>query len=156
MAHGQPVCASCGAADGIEEHHLYLKSDGCPDDLTVWLCHNCHGRAHGLRRRVNMSDAVKAGVARARARGYVYAGRSPTVRRMMPDIQAAIEAGETPTHVARRLSVARSSVYLVIDDINTEAGIRVFLKSGDDETSVAGLFGVEIGTVQRVRREHHC
>ena len=22
--------------------------EGCPDDLTVWLCYVCHGCAHGL------------------------------------------------------------------------------------------------------------
>lgn len=69
MAYGHPVCASCGAGDGIEEHHLYLKADGCPDDLTVWLCHSCHGRAHGLKRRLNIGAATKAGLAAAKARG---------------------------------------------------------------------------------------
>jgi hypothetical protein len=60
MAYGQPICACCGAVDGIEAHHLYLRSDGCPDDLTVWLCHVCHRRAHGLARHVNISQRLKA------------------------------------------------------------------------------------------------
>ena len=33
---------------------------GCPDDLTVWLCHTCHGRVHGQQNRMNLSDMAKA------------------------------------------------------------------------------------------------
>jgi hypothetical protein len=36
-----PLCACCGSTTGTEDHHLYLRSEGCPDDLTVWLCHIC-------------------------------------------------------------------------------------------------------------------
>lgn len=74
MAYGPPICAACGATDGIECHHLYLKADGCPDDLTVWLCHKCHGRAHQLRRRIHGSEATKAALAAAKARGVALGG----------------------------------------------------------------------------------
>jgi hypothetical protein len=69
MAYGKPLCACCGSVDGIENHHLYLQSEGCPDDLTVWLCHVCHGRAHGMARRIDMSQRIKAALAAAKARG---------------------------------------------------------------------------------------
>lgn len=69
MAHGEPICACCASITGVECHHLYLKSDGCPDDLTVWLCHVCHGRAHGLARRVNISQRVRLGLQAAKANG---------------------------------------------------------------------------------------
>lgn len=76
MAYGEKVCACCGSRDGIEEHHLYLRVDGCPDDLTVYLCHTCHGRAHGMSKRVNMSKAIAKGLERVRAQG-IKLGRKP-------------------------------------------------------------------------------
>ncbi len=48
MAAGGRLCACCGSAEGVEEHHLYLKADGCPDDLTVFLCHVHHGQVHEM------------------------------------------------------------------------------------------------------------
>lgn len=71
MAYGPEICACCGARDGIEEHHLYLRSEGCPDDLTVYLCHTCHGRAHGMD-RVNIRSATTAALAHKKAVGEVY------------------------------------------------------------------------------------
>jgi hypothetical protein len=69
VTYGLPLCACCGSIDGVEGHHLYLRADGCPDDLTVWLCHVCHGRAHGMSRRMNIRERTKAALAAAKARG---------------------------------------------------------------------------------------
>lgn len=69
MAYGPPICACCGAADGVEAHHLYSRKAGCPDDLTIWLCGHCHGRAHGMRQRLNIRELSMAGLAAAKARG---------------------------------------------------------------------------------------
>jgi hypothetical protein len=69
MAFGPRVCACCGEIFGVEGHHLYAQSDGCPDDLTVWLCHECHGRAHSMQRRMNIKRLTIAGLAAAKARG---------------------------------------------------------------------------------------
>jgi hypothetical protein len=60
MAYGTKVCSCCGSTEGVERHHLYPAMDGCPDDLTVWLCHTCHGRVHGQMGRMNLSDMAKA------------------------------------------------------------------------------------------------
>jgi hypothetical protein len=59
MAFGPPLCACCGSIIGIEAHHLW-RAEGCPDDLTVWLCHVCHGRAHGMRRRIDVGESLAA------------------------------------------------------------------------------------------------
>jgi hypothetical protein len=67
MPFGPPVCACCGSTEAVEAHHLYPRSDGCPDDLTVWLCAVCHGRAHGMARRVSTGDATLAGPVLAKA-----------------------------------------------------------------------------------------
>lgn len=79
MAYGPPICASCGLTEGIEEHHLYLRSDGCPDYLTVWLCTSCHCEAHGMKNRVGHAEAVRTGLAKARARGVQLGSKQPAI-----------------------------------------------------------------------------
>lgn len=74
MAYGLPICACCGSPVGVEEHHLFLRSQGCPDDLTVYLCHACHGKAHGMRRRINVRQATTDALAHKKAQGQVYSG----------------------------------------------------------------------------------
>jgi DNA invertase Pin-like site-specific DNA recombinase len=65
-----------------------------------------------------MLERQREGIAKAKAEGK-YHGRAPTVRRQAEEIKAAIEAGEKPSHVAKRLGVARSSVYRMLEE---EAG----------------------------------
>ncbi len=50
MANGPRQCASCGSRDCVEEHHLFLRSDGCPD-VTVWLCYECQRSCRARRIR---------------------------------------------------------------------------------------------------------
>ena len=69
MTYGPQICACCGSMDGVEAHHLYLRSEGCPDELTVWLCHACHGKAHSMQRRVDIRAATRNGLARAASNG---------------------------------------------------------------------------------------
>jgi hypothetical protein len=64
MAYGPPRCACCGDEQGVEKHHLYARAEGCPDDLTVWLCHGCHGRAHPMTRGNRTNRAVAAALGR--------------------------------------------------------------------------------------------
>lgn len=72
MAYGPPICACCGSPAGVEEHHLFLRSQGCPDDLTVYLCHTCHGRAHGMERRINVGAATADTLRAKKERGEAY------------------------------------------------------------------------------------
>ncbi len=69
MPFGPRVCACCGEIFGVEAHHLYSRKEGCPDDLTVWLCNECHGRAHQMKRRINIRLRIIEGLAAAKARG---------------------------------------------------------------------------------------
>jgi DNA invertase Pin-like site-specific DNA recombinase len=62
-----------------------------------------------------MLERQREGIAKAKAEGK-YKGRAPTVRQQAEEIKAAIAAGEKPAHVARRIGVARSSVYRMLDD----------------------------------------
>jgi hypothetical protein len=62
-------CSCCGSEDDIQHHHLYPKSQGCPDDLMVPLCYSCHRRAHGLQTNINHSKLTKEGLKRAKDRG---------------------------------------------------------------------------------------
>lgn len=54
------------------------------------------------------------GTAKAKAEGK-YKGRASTVARQGGDIRAAIAAGGKPAHVARRLGIARSGVYRMLE-----------------------------------------
>jgi hypothetical protein len=151
VAFGPAICACCGAPDGIEEHHLYLRADGCPDDLTVWLCATCHGRAHSVRRRIDISAATKAALAAAKARG---------VRLGNPNLQPgtramALAAGRVAA-VAKAAKVRALAADLtpVIDSIRAEGvgslgGIAAAL-AARGIPSPSGRGGWHAATVHRV------
>lgn len=61
-----------------------------------------------------MLERQREGIAKAKADGR-YKGRAPTVGRQADVIRAAVAGGEKPAHVAKRLGVARSSVYRMLD-----------------------------------------
>jgi DNA invertase Pin-like site-specific DNA recombinase len=65
--------------------------------------------------REMMLERQREGIAKAKAEKK-YKGRAPTVRRQADEIRAAIAAGEKPAHVAKRLGVARSSVYRMLEE----------------------------------------
>jgi DNA invertase Pin-like site-specific DNA recombinase len=68
-----------------------------------------------------MLERQREGIAKAKSAGK-YKGRAPTVRKQAEEIRAAIAAGEKPAHLARRLKVARSSVYRILEDQPEPAG----------------------------------
>src|SRR5580692_6429782 len=61
-----------------------------------------------------MLERQREGIARAKGEGK-YRGRAPTVAKQAAQIRAMVAAGEKPAHVAKRLGVARSSVYRMLD-----------------------------------------
>jgi DNA invertase Pin-like site-specific DNA recombinase len=61
-----------------------------------------------------MLERQREGIAKAKADGK-YKGRKPTVAVQVGQIRALYAAGEKPTHIARRLGVARSSVYRMLE-----------------------------------------
>src|SRR5580692_11453239 len=63
-----------------------------------------------------MLERQREGIAKAKGEGK-YKGRKPTVALQAELIRTAIAAGEKPAHVARRLGVARSSVYRMLGDL---------------------------------------
>jgi DNA invertase Pin-like site-specific DNA recombinase len=60
-----------------------------------------------------MLERQREGIAKAKAAGK-YRGRAPTVARRGDEIREMVAKGVKPAHVARRLGVARSSVYRVL------------------------------------------
>jgi DNA invertase Pin-like site-specific DNA recombinase len=60
-----------------------------------------------------MLERQREGIAKAKAEGK-YRGRAPTVAKQAEQIRAMISAGEKPTHIARKLKIARSSVYRIV------------------------------------------
>ena len=62
-----------------------------------------------------MLERQREGIARAKAERR-YKGRKPTVALQSDQIRALRAAGERPAHIAKRLGVARSSVYRMLGD----------------------------------------
>lgn len=62
-----------------------------------------------------MLERQRAGIAKAKADGK-YRGRIPTARRMAPEVRGLRSAGATPTAIATRLKISRSSVYRILGE----------------------------------------
>ena len=62
-----------------------------------------------------MLERQREGIAKAKLEGK-YRGRAPTVQRQAQQIKAMLAASEKPAHVARKIGVARSSVYRVMGE----------------------------------------
>jgi DNA invertase Pin-like site-specific DNA recombinase len=67
-----------------------------------------------------MLERQREGIAKARGEGR-YKGRAPTVAKQAGEIRAMHAAGEKPAHIARKLGVARSSVYRMLVGLETSA-----------------------------------
>jgi hypothetical protein len=67
----------CGAI-ATDKHHI-----GGAGSPMVWVCHNCHGRVHGVEWHSGHSELTKQGIARARAEGRI--GGNPGIRARDPE-----------------------------------------------------------------------
>lgn len=65
--------------------------------------------------REMMLERQREGIAKAKAEGK-YKGRAPTARAKAGEVEAMLAAGESPTAVAKKLGIGRSSVYRAIAD----------------------------------------
>jgi DNA invertase Pin-like site-specific DNA recombinase len=65
--------------------------------------------------RSMMLERQREGVAKAKAEGK-YKGRAPTARAKAGEVEAMLAAGESPTAVAKKLGIGRSSVYRAMTD----------------------------------------
>lgn len=61
------ACIQCG--EDRDEHHHVVPNSVEASDVTVPLCYSCHGRAHGMSRRVNIRTLTKSAMAHKSARG---------------------------------------------------------------------------------------
>ncbi len=64
--------------------------------------------------RSMMLERQREGVAKAKAEGK-YKGRKPTARAKAGEVEAMLAAGESPTAVAKKLGIGRSSVYRAME-----------------------------------------
>lgn len=76
MASGFLVCASCGAENEIQEHHLIPRVHGGLSGPTVYLCAACHGAVHGRVFRTDHAALIRVGLAAAKAEGRIPGRRS--------------------------------------------------------------------------------
>jgi hypothetical protein len=68
-----------------------------------------------------MLERQREGIAKAKAEGK-YKGRKPTVAVQAEQIRAMRAAGEKPAHIARRLGLARSNVYRMLEGAGGATG----------------------------------
>ncbi len=69
--------------------------------------------------RSMMLERQREGIAKAKAEGK-FKGRKPTARAKAGEVEAMLAAGESPTVVAKKLGIGRSSVYRAM----TERGLK--------------------------------
>lgn len=67
-------CCNCGSLNDVEYHHIVPLALGGTDSITnmCCLCYSCHLKLHGMKKKnplVSRSEAVKAGMEKAKARG---------------------------------------------------------------------------------------
>lgn len=65
--------------------------------------------------RSMMLERQREGIAKAKAEGK-YKGRAPTAKAKAGEVEALLAQGVSPTNVAKRLGIGRSSVYRVMND----------------------------------------
>lgn len=65
--------------------------------------------------RSMMLERQREGIAKAKAEGK-FKGRKPTARAKAGEVEAMLAAGESPTVVAKKLGIGRSSVYRAMSD----------------------------------------
>lgn len=69
-----------------------------------------------------MLERQREGIAKAKGQGK-YKGRAPTARRQTAEVLRLKAEGVRPVEIARRLNIARSSVYRCLDPRAAEAGV---------------------------------
>ncbi len=65
--------------------------------------------------RSMMIERQREGIAKAKAEGK-FKGRAPTARAKAGEVEAMLAAGESPTAVAKKLGIGRSSVYRAMSE----------------------------------------
>jgi hypothetical protein len=123
MAYGPPICAACGGSSSIQKHHIVPRVYGGIDLPTVWLCDDCHGKAHCTKPK-DVSALTRAGLKLARERG-ILLGRRPTVGLYRETIAALMHDGLSPLQISEQLKLNRSSVYRLIAEIRTVVGWEI-------------------------------
>jgi DNA invertase Pin-like site-specific DNA recombinase len=74
--------------------------------------------------RAMMLERQREGIAKAKADGK-YKGRKPTAQAKSAEVEALLQVGVSPTEVARRLGIGRSSVYRIATDKGIKATPRI-------------------------------
>lgn len=110
-------CSVCFKEGDTEIHHIIPRSFGGPHIISnlIELCLSCHAKAHGHKEK--WREKIKEGIARAKERG-VYDGRKKSIDR---DIVVNLyNEGVGATEISRRLGIGRSSVYRLVNEVNSK------------------------------------
>jgi hypothetical protein len=112
-------CIACGDRDPnhLEHHHLVPREDGGTDDETnlVTLCCECHGKAHGIRRRNGLRRLTRMSRERATSEGVKFGRPSALSKEQGEEARRRVTAGEPQSFVAKSLGVSQATISRVVN-----------------------------------------
>jgi hypothetical protein len=112
----------------VEAHHLFSRKAGCPDDLTVWLCFGCHGRAHEMKRRTNIVHLTTAALAAKKAQGAKLGNRTNLAEaraKGQDTIQKGADAfAANVLPIVREIQASGATSYAAIAEALNARGVR--------------------------------
>ena len=117
-------CAVCGDSN-IEYHHWLPISEGGLDveDNILSLCPKHHGEVHSMRRRSDISELTKKGMARAKKRGVKFGQNAKKLK--AASIAAKIEFAESiKGFVEEAINSVKKITYQNVSNKLNEMGVK--------------------------------
>ena len=115
-------CANCESIEGLEYHHIIPLSLGGSNLLSnyVCLCYKCHALMHGRKEAINISEATKIGLQKAKDRG-VKLGRhlgdtyetnkSIEAKKMIQKLNYSFDGVLSNEDTYKQIGISRNSFY---------------------------------------------
>jgi len=107
-------CIFCGAAEGLEIHHVVprvMGGDNSPANL-IAACSLCHDKLHAIGKCSNHKELQRIGIEKAKLAGK-YKGKHIS---KLTDVQRIelimrVNSGEVKAEVARSFNISRETLY---------------------------------------------
>ena len=114
-------CVICGTNKNIEHHHITPVCKGGDDHPHnfISLCVEHHGMIHSVRPGswAHRKELQKIGIEKAKREGK-FKGRKPRID--YDEVKRLWDLGVGPTAIAKQMSIDRTSVYRILDDVAKE------------------------------------
>ena len=115
-------CANCESIEGLEYHHIIPLSLGGSNLLSnyVCLCYKCHSLMHGRKEAINISEATKIGLQKAKDRGVKLGRRlgdtyetnkSIEAKKMIQKLNYSFDGVLSNEDTYKQIGISRNSFY---------------------------------------------